>query len=90
MPKPSKTLRYRATSKTPAKSAYYMMENASRFLWKRFDSAECKDWELESDEGIVTFSLYYDGVVDGELYEETLRDAVEEYWANRGFKFEKL
>lgn len=90
MPKPSKTLRYRATSKHPFKTAYYMNQNGAKMLWHRYDSAECKEWELESENGIVTLSLFYRNVVDGDMYEEVIQSALEEFWTSRRFKFEKL
>ena len=85
--KPSKVVRYKAESKHPFKTAYYMNQNGAEMLWHKFDSAECRDWELESENGIVTLSLYYDDVVDGDMYEETIQTALEEFWKSRHTKF---
>ena len=42
--KPSKVVRYKAESKHPFKTAYYMNQNGSEMLWHKFDSAECREW----------------------------------------------
>lgn len=85
--KPSKVVRYKAESKHPFRTAYYMCQNGSNMLWHDFDSAECKEWELESENGIVTLSLYYDDIVEGDMYEETIQTALEEFWKRRRTKF---
>lgn len=89
-PRPSKVVRYKAESKHPHKTAYYMNQNGARMLWHDFDSAECKEWELESENGIVTLSLFYEDVVDGDVYEETIQSALEEFWTKRGTKYSVL
>lgn len=90
MATPSKIVRYKAESKHPWKTAYFMCQNGSNMLWREFDSAEYKDWELESEKGIVTLSLYYDGVVDGDMYEDTIQKALEDFWTGRHTKFVKI
>ena len=71
----SKVIRYKAESKHPHRTAYYMAENGASMLWREYDSSECKNWEIESNDGIVTLSLYYKDLLDGESYEEILQTA---------------
>ena len=90
MATPSKTIRYKATSSHPWKTAYFMCQNGSSMLWHEYDSPELKDWELESEKGVVTLSLYYNDVVEGEDYEQMIQQALEDFWKRRRTKFVKL
>ena len=90
MSNPSKTIRYKATSTHPFRTAYFMCENGSHTLWHKCDCAELKDWELSAKNGIVTLELYYKDVVDGEMYEEEIQNTLEKYWNQRHVKFVRL
>ena len=90
MSNPSKTIRYKATSKHPWRTAYFMAENGTNELWHKGDCAELKDWELGSEKGIVTLDLYYEDVVDGDLYEAEIQETLEKYWNRRHTKFVRI
>lgn len=83
----SKVVRYKAKSKHPHRTAYYMCENGASMLWDEYDSSETKNWELKADNGIVTLFLYYKDLLDGESYEEILQTALENFWTSRRTKF---
>lgn len=90
MAKPSKTIRYKATSKHPWRTAYFMNQHGAEMLWHEYDCPELKDWELESEKGIVTLYLYYDNVVEGDEYEKIIQNTLEEFWTKRGTKFVQI
>ena len=90
MSNPSKTIRYKATSKHPWRTAYFMCENGANALWHDCDCAELKDWELGSEKGIVTLDLYYEDVADGDLYEDEIQKELENYWTRHHTKFVRI
>ena len=91
MSNPSKTIRYKATSKHPTRTAYFMCENGAAALRNACDCAELKDWELGLETGAcVTLDLYYEDVVDGDLYEAEIQETLEKYWTRHHTKFVRI
>ena len=85
-------IKFTATSKTPSKTAEAMMDSGSRHLWHKFDSSECKDWEmsLSKRKGILYFETFYEGTIEEKSgIPDILLDSLVEHFSKKGFKFTK-
>jgi hypothetical protein len=76
------------TSNTPQISVDLMMDSVARFLWREFDSAECKDWEIAGYYGppCIAFETHYEGTDRLEMG-RLLLEAVVGHLSRSGFKF---
>ena len=80
---------YVSTSKHPLWSAERMMYAGATFLWRRYDSGECREWEITNDKDKVTLETNYEGTIQEDIG-ECQREDLENFWSKRGFRFVRL
>ena len=79
-----------STSTTPMKSSSRMFDELARYLWHRFDSAECHDWEesacMDGNTPFILFETFYEETITPDMG-AILFEAGIEHLRKCGFKF---